>query len=517
MADAPQERVVVGGDDELDGWRQAVERDVGVDLLEIPTEVTQRVDREDPHRQFRNILHRQIEGHRVAGPEDGGIRGEKLDLDPVAQGPVSRRAEDRRMALLLAEAACQLRLGKQPGEIVPFDKWDKLARVGRVDEEVGQQRADKRLVVADWRQERTFKRHPEIAGEGTGGVARQELGRHVALRPRQLQIVEECSLVPHPLRQVVHEEVVANVGLEGVVNRPEPNCKSLQALEVGALHARVAAPIVVGARLELLQHRRHEGGMVDELGLEDAKRVELGDGEEPMDRQRPEAAGVWRIEIGGDQLREAVVIGADKPGKELTATERIERRGACGTSGQPIEGALLEAIERAGGLGLGAGGKRLGRDELPIERRRQLRLGAGDDPLVRIRDTEPALEIGYRALRIFCIVEQRPPRADLPHPRRLAVGLDPLGQERLDLGIPLGIQKMERVKIERFLRPRNEPGEDRLTILRQRELLHEADLAGPAARTPESHGDAHDRQAYDKPPNAARFGRRAQEKRLLMP
>ena len=77
--------------------------------------------------------------------------------------------------------------------------------------------------------------------------------------------------------------------------------------------------------------------------------------------------------------------------------------------------------------------------------------------------------------------------------------------------------KMEGVKIERLLRPRHELREDRLTILGERELLHEADLAGPAARTPKSHGHPHDRQASDKPPTAARFGRRAGKKRLLMP
>ena len=121
------------------------------------------------------------------------------------------------------------------------------------------------------------------------------------------------------------------------------------------------------------------------------------------------------------------MIGARKPGEELAAAERIERRGACGTGGKPIEGALLEAIECAGGLGLGAGGKSLRRDELPIERRRQLRLEPGNNPLVRISHAEPALEVGDRALRILCIGKQRPPRADLPHPRRLAMRLHPLG------------------------------------------------------------------------------------------
>ena len=76
---------------------------------------------------------------------------------------------------------------------------------------------------------------------------------------------------------------------------------------------------------------------------------------------------------------------------------------------------------------------------------------------------------------------------------------------------------MEGVKIERLLRSRHEPGEDRLTILGQREVLHEADLAGPAARTPESHGHPHDRQASDKPPTDASFERRAGKKRLPMP
>ena len=450
------------------------------------------VDLKDSHRQFRDVLHSQIEGHRRIGPKRRRIRGEKLDVDPVAEGPVRHRAENRRMPFLFAQAAGELRLSKQPGEIVPFYQWGKLPHVGRVDEEVGKHRADERLVVADRRQERTFKRQPELAREGTGQIGRQELGRHVALRPRQLEILEKRFLVPRPLRHVVHEKVVADVGLEGVVNRPEPIRKRLQALEVGALHARVASPIVIGPRLEFLEHRRHEGRMLNELGLEDAERVELGNSQEPMDRQRPEAGGVWRVEIGGDQLFEAVVIGADKPQKELVATEWIERGGFLA---EPVEGRVFVAVERAGGMGLGPGSKRLDRHERPVERRRQLRLGAGDDSLVRIRDAEPTLEVSNRALRIFGKGEQRPPRADLPHALGLTMGLHPLGKDWLDLGVALGVEPMERVEIKIFLRPWDELRKHRLAILGERKLLHEADLAGPATRTPKRNSDPHDRQA----------------------
>ena len=107
-------------------------------------------------------------------------------------------------------------------------------------------------------------------------------------------------------------------------------------------------------------------------------------------------------------------------------------------------------------MGLRAGSKRLGRDKIPVERRRQLWLGAGDDPLVRIGNAEPALEVGNRPLRIFGKGQQRPPRTDLPHPRRLAVRLHPLGNDRLDLGVALGVEPMERVEIEILLRPRDE-------------------------------------------------------------
>ena len=506
VANAPQQRVVVRLDDKLHRRRQAIEGEVGVDLPELLEIMAKSVDLEDPHRELRNVFHSQIEGHRCIGPERGQIRGEKLDVDPVAEGPVGRRAEDCRMALLRAAAAGQLRLGKQPGEIIPFDQWDKLPRVGGVSEEVGQERADERLVVADRRQERTFEPEPELAGEGAGQIGRQEPGGHVALRPGQLQILEKRSLVPLSLRQVVREEVVADMGLERVVNRPEPIGKRLQALEVGALDAGVAAPVIIGPRLELLEHRRHEGRMLNELGLENAERVELGDGEEPMDRQRPEAAGVWRVEISGNQLFEAVVIGADKPRQELPATEGIERGGFLA---EPVEGRVFVAVERAWGMGLRPGGKRLDRHKRRIERRRQLRLGAGDDSLVRIRDAEPTLEIGNRRLRVFRVGEQRPPRADLPHPRCLAMGLHPLGKDWLDLGIPLRVEPMERLEIKRLFRPWHEPRKHRLAVLGERKLLHEADLTGPATRTPKGDKDRHHRPGYASPAAEARDGRGA--------
>ena len=49
------------------------------------------------------------------------------------------------------------------------------------------------------------------------------------------------------------------------------------------------------------------------------------------------------------------MIGADKTGKELAAADRVEGR----SSAEPVEARVFVAVERAGGVGLGAGGKRL--------------------------------------------------------------------------------------------------------------------------------------------------------------
>lgn len=84
MTDALLERIVLGGNHELDRRRQAVERDVGVDLGEVLAVVTERVDLEDPHRQLRHVLHSQVEGDQGVGREQRGIGRQKLDVDPVA-------------------------------------------------------------------------------------------------------------------------------------------------------------------------------------------------------------------------------------------------------------------------------------------------------------------------------------------------------------------------------------------------------------------------------------------------
>ncbi len=399
MADAPLQGIVVRFEHELDRRRHPVERDVGVDLLERAESVAAGVDLEDPHRELRDVLHRQIEGHRRLGPEDGGIRGEKLDLHPVAERPVGGRTEHRRVLLLLAQATRELRLGKQPGEVVAFDERGELAAVGRVDEEMGEESAHERLVVADRREQRPLERLPEIAGKRPRRVGRQDLRRHVALRPRELEILEERLLVPRPLGEVEGEEVVADVGLERIVDRCESVGEGLQAIEIGTLHRRVTLPIVVGTRLEFVEHRGHEGRMIDELSLQPGKRVELRHGEEPMDRQRPEAARVRRVEIGGDELLDSPVIGAREPGEELAAADRVERCHADCPVAEPVERSVFVAVERVGGVGLRAGRERLHRHECRVERRRQLRLRTGHDPLVRIGDPEAALEVGHGRVR----------------------------------------------------------------------------------------------------------------------
>ena len=126
----------------------------------------------------------------------------------------------------------------------------------------------------------------------------------------------------------------------------------LEPIEVGPLHRRVAPPVVVGGGLELVEHRGHEGGMVDELRLQFRKRLQDRDRQLAVDRQRPEAGRVRRVEIGGDESLEALVIGTRKAGKELAAGDRIERRTAEGLVAEPVERRVLVSVERPRGLRL---------------------------------------------------------------------------------------------------------------------------------------------------------------------
>ena len=93
------------------------------------------------------------------------------------------------------------------------------------------------------------------------------------------------------------------------------------------------------------------------------------------------------------------------------------------------------------------------------------------------------------------------------------MGLDPLGKDWLDLSVALRVEPMERVEIKIFLRPRHEPRKRRLAILGERKLLHEADLAGPATRTPKGDKDRHHRPGYASPAAEARDGRGAGRER----
>jgi hypothetical protein len=369
------------------------------------------------NRSSRTVGGGEVEVHPLLEPAE--LLGRQLG------GPLVR----------LARAVLDLGFREQVPQVDVVDvRLELLRGVGR-GQEVLEVAADQRLVVADRRQSGDGV---EVRGEVGGGLVRlgpleQGLG-HVRLAARQAQVFQEQGAVGGDLRAVEGEAVVQDVGLQRVVRRGQPADEGQQPVEVGPGGGRVAPPVLVGPRVELGDPGVDERRVVEQVGPRAEQVLQLGERQLPVDGERAELRRVLRAQVGGDEARQVVDVRPGEPLQEQPAAFPVE-----GLGGEPVEGRILERVEAAV-AGEGAELQCLPCDEFLVQRRRQVRGGAGPHALVVEADAEPVAEVVQRPLRVAGVGQQGVPGLDLGEPRRLAEALQPRSCQGLGLVELLGVE-----------------------------------------------------------------------------
>ena len=313
----------------------------------------------------------------------------------------------------------------------------------------------------------------------SGNGAQQHRG-HVRLVARQLQVFDEPVFAVGARGAVEDEPVVRDVRLERVVDRVERVGERLQAVEERLRELAVALPVVVGAGLKLRDVGRDERGLVPHAGLQLEQVIELREGHLPVDRVRAERLRVRGGEVVRDEFGQVREVGPGDAREQFPPVlpRQVLRR-------EPLQRVLLEVLqvappaERCGAEGVA-------RDEFGVEERGQVGDDARDFLLVVEVQPEPGADVFECALRVFVVVEKGVPRLNLGEPGGLLVPLVPQFRERFDLLELPGVEVVQAVEVVVVLGAGDELFERPVAVLREREVLDEADVAG-AGRRGEQH------------------------------
>ena len=233
---------------------KTIKVDVRVNLGKIGFVKVPRVHLEHLHHQRRNILHKQIQHHRLINLKFGTIRRREIDVNPLPKRLERLRRQKRCPSLAIPQTILHLHLGKQMPQVIGVDKGFILPRRLGIHQEMLEIGADHLLIGSHRRQQSlTGIVHPQV-GRITNGRFRldQRLG-HVVLLARKRKIFKKSGLAENTLTTVMNKPLVLDMGLEAIVNRGQPVGKGLESIQKGGHLIRMTPPITVRSRLQLGQ------------------------------------------------------------------------------------------------------------------------------------------------------------------------------------------------------------------------------------------------------------------------
>ena len=219
------------------------------------------------------------------------------------------------------------------------------------------------------------------------------------------------------------------MGLQRIMHRSQPRDERPKPIQVGLGDFRIVLQVGVGIRMELGQIGVDEMGLVQQAGFELQTLVQLVLQQQSVNRKAPEAPAVLMLNVVNDQLDQLGIVGP------LHSREQVTPPLGCQFGGhEPIERRVFEALQIAV-TAVGQFGQRVPSDELLVQRGRQIGFAAENlSPVVEL-DVELPSDILERLLRLILVFQEGLAVEDLACPSRVVVGLDPCGEQFVDLVI----------------------------------------------------------------------------------
>ena len=213
-ADSGDRRLLVGGGLFVVG-NEAIEVDVGPDLLKSLAIGVLGIDLKHLHDQRVNVLDVEVEAHNLVGTEFGLVREGKVEIDAILDRLVIGRRKERIPRLRVTEPADDFRFGEGVLEVVREDVGRVRVVVGRIDKKMIEIASHERLVVADGGEHREPRIVlAEIHGVQAVGLDLKIFGFGIPRLPWQLEVRQKPISIKNPAGAVEDEPVVEDMGLE---------------------------------------------------------------------------------------------------------------------------------------------------------------------------------------------------------------------------------------------------------------------------------------------------------------
>ena len=266
------------------------------------------------------------------------IGGGKFDVHALLELLESGGTEQRRPALGIAVPAGDERFRQdrpQPGvqHIVGVGRHHFLAEItgvglGGLVEDREKILAHQRLVIADRPvgDQRGAEVRIQVALRVVGlRAAFQPLRVHIGEAARQFDIFEESCRIINTLHAVVIEPLIEYLRLERVECGRQGLGITPQPVQPRLALGGVKRHIHIGRRRELAHPGLDKGGMGRQRRNRLGQGLELGRQQRPVNVELAESAGLRRLEVGDDKLRQVRHVGPLESRQQRTPLLRAER------------------------------------------------------------------------------------------------------------------------------------------------------------------------------------------------
>ena len=472
---------------------QAVEIEIEPGAHQVFAAVVDEVDLVHLDQQRGDVLDVDREGDRLVRREEPRVGGQEVDVHPAAQRGELAGGEGGGEGFRIALAGEDARGGVRGAEPALLE----VGREGRggcgFGEKMAEEVEDEGLAGARGRQ----AARGDVVAQAHQLLVRGRLA-HGGMEPGHvagdLEVLGEEGEVGFALGAVEVEQVVEYAGLEVVEGGAEAGGEGVEAFEPGAADGGVEVGIVIRAGGEA-REACGDVQLVFQQGGDFLRELfELCEGESAVGLERSEAAAVFVLEVGGDEVKEAGIGGVVDASEQFAAHARVEFGGV-----ELVEAFVLHGGEIAGTQGDAeeAGGVGEVRGE-PV--------GGGGAGVLGVRgvaeeEAEAADQVVGGGLGILRVIEQRLPEGDLVGQRVVGVAVAE-GGERFGHAFRIALELLVQRGVEiRFGRTRHEQREGVFPRGRIGEGFPEfkGDL-----RTGEQQGGGkdgqQDRQTHGKPP-----------------
>ena len=394
--------------------QQAIEIQVGADLLGVGPVVIESVDLEKADAEMRHIFHPDIHADLAGGVDSRRVGGVEIEINPLAQLLHGSRGQHGKPFLGIALAGGEFGFGQDGLEVIIFQIRGERFGVRGSGQECQQVIADEGFLIANGG---TARHGAEVGIEIDGifedGLIAAVFLTHMRKHAREFEVGQKAFGIALAKFLIVAESLVEHAGLERIEDRTEVLDESPGVVKPGFAGGGIALQIDIRIGAEPAQPAMHKDRIGHEFGPGFGHFGKLTGEQLSVDGVFAEALGLLGGEVIEQQFDEARSIGPLHAGEQLAALGFGERRGLV----EQVGDAGIVEFEDLIGIAQCQFDEDLLGDERLVNGDGQV--GLGIQRLLRVGEIglQHILQVFQGGLRILFVSQQRLAMLDLAEQR----------------------------------------------------------------------------------------------------